>query len=209
MKKYNMKALSLLSSGIDSPVSSYLMKKQNIEIIAIHFDNQPLTSGVNVEKVKKLCNKLGIKKLYIITHGKNQIALMKSNVTRYRCILCRRLMFKIAEKIAKKEKCSFLVTGENLGQVASQTLSNLTNCDRAIKTKIIRPLISYDKEEIIKIAKKIGTYDISIESELCCNAVPKYPKTRSNIKDIGREESKLDIKKIIDDSVKNCKIVAV
>ena len=204
-----MKVLSLLSSGIDSPVASYLIKKQNIEIIAIHFDNQPLTSKEVVEKVKKLCKKLNIKKLYVIPHGKNQISLMKSKIDRYRCILCIRLMFKIAERIAKREKCSFLVTGESLGQVASQTLSNLTNCDKAVKIKILRPLLSYDKEETIKIAKKIGTYEISIESALCCNAVPKYPVTKSKIDIIKQEEKRANINKLIKFSIKNSKIITL
>ncbi|MBU2634533.1 MAG: 7-cyano-7-deazaguanine synthase [Nanoarchaeota archaeon] len=201
-----MKAVSLLSSGIDSPVSSYLMQK-HLDIIAIHFNNEPLTSKEVVEKVKKLCEKLKIKKLYIIPHGKNQISLMKSCNHSYRCILCRRLMFKISEKIAEKEKCSFLITGESLGQVASQTLSNLTNCDKAVKIKILRPLLSYDKEETIKIAKEIDTYNISIESSMCCNAVPKYPKTKSRINFIKQEEENANIDKLITSSVKNAKII--
>ena len=105
-----MKGLLLLSAGIDSPVAGYLMK-QKMDIIAIHFDNQPLINKLTIDKVKKLVKKLGIKKLHIVPHGKNQIEIIKNCDRKYQCVLCRRIMFKIAEQVAKKEKCDFLITG--------------------------------------------------------------------------------------------------
>lgn len=201
-----MKALLLLSSGIDSPVAAHLVKKK-FQIIAIHFDNQPFSSKKIIEQVKKLCKKLGIKKLLLVNHGKNQIKLMKSCNNRYRCILCRRLMFKISEQIAIKNDYKYLITGENLGQVCSQTLENLTTENKAVKITILRPLLCYDKQEIINIARKIGTYEISIQTGGCCNAVPKNPATKSNLRVIEQEEEKINLKELIKESVKNVKLI--
>ena len=203
-----MKALSLLSSGIDSPVASYLISKK-FEVIAIHFDNQPFSSKKIIKQVKKLCKKLKIKKLFIINHGKNQIELMKNCNNRYRCILCRRLMFKISEKLAKKYNYKYIVTGENLAQVCSQTLENLTTADKAIKITILRPLLCYDKQDIINMAKKIGTYDISIETGGCCNVVPKNPATISNLKVIENEEKKINTNQLINNVIKTVKIIDI
>lgn len=116
-------------------------------------------------------------------------------------------MFRIAEKIAKKEKCKFLITGENLGQVASQTLENLTVANKAIKLPILRPLLGYDKNEIIILARKIETYDISIEPSVCCRAVPKKPITKARAEKIEFEENNLNIKELINNSVKTAEIV--
>ena len=203
-----MKVLLLLSSGIDSPVASYLISKK-FEVIAIHFDNQPFSSKKIIKQVKKLCKKLKIKNLFIINHGKNQIELMKNCNNRYRCILCRRLMFKISEMIADKIKAKYLITGENLGQVCSQTLGNLTTADKSVKITIIRPLLCYDKQEIIDIAKKIGTYNISIETGGCCNVVPKNPATSSNLKFIEQEEKKINTEELISNSIKNLKLIDI
>ena len=202
-----MKVLLLLSSGIDSPVASHIVKNK-FEITAIHFDNQPFSNKKIIEQVKKLCKKLEIKKLFLINHGKNQVELMKNCNNKYRCILCRSLMFKISEQIAKEHNYKYLITGENLGQVCSQTLENLTTEDKAVKIKILRPLLCYDKQEIIDIAKKIGTYNISIETGGCCNAVPKNPATKSNLKFIEQEENKVDITQLINNSIKNIKIIS-
>jgi len=185
------KALLLLSSGIDSPVAGHLLQKKGIEIIAIHFDNQPLINKTNLDKVKKLIKHLKIKKLYIIPHGKSQIEIIKNCDRRYQCVLCRRIMFKVAEQIAIEEKCDYLATGENLGQVASQTLENMYVTEQAIKMTILRPVLTNDKQEIINIAKEINTYNISIEAGMCCTAVPKNPITKAKLKNLEQEEKKL------------------
>jgi tRNA uracil 4-sulfurtransferase len=191
-----MKGLLLLSAGIDSPVAGYLMKKK-MDIVAIHFDNQPLINKLTLDKVEKLAKKLGIKKTYIVEHGKNQIEIIKNCDRRYQCVLCRRVMFKIAEQIAKEEKCNFLITGENLGQVASQTLENMYVTEQGIKIKILQPLLCNDKQETIDLAKKIGTYDISIEAGMCCTAVPPNPTTKARLDKVLQEEKKIKIKKIV------------
>ncbi len=203
-----MKALLLLSGGIDSPVAGYLMKNK-LDLIAIHFDNQPFTDEKSLEKTKKLAKKIGIKKLYIIQHGKNQAEIIKNTNRKFQCILCRRIMFRVSEAIAKKESCKFLVTGENLGQVASQTLSNMATTDSAVKIPILRPLLCNDKVETMAIARKIDTYETSILPGMCCNMVPQNPATKSNLSFIENEESRINIKKIIDDSVKNCEILTI
>lgn len=193
-----MKVLSLLSSGIDSPVASYLVSKK-FQVHALHFK----TSEKALEQVKKLCKKLKIKKLYIINYLKILKKITETCNRKYTCVLCKRIMYKIGEQIARKYNYKYLVTGENLSQVASQTLDNLITINKAVKIIILRPLLCYDKNEIIKIAKKIGTYEISIKTKESCSMVPKNPSTKSNLKFIEQEEKKLNLKEIINNSIKN------
>ncbi len=200
-----MKTLSLLSSGIDSPVASYLIK-QHYEVIALHFSHQPYITEKQEETVKKLCKQLNIKKLIVIPFGPVQKEIIKNCNSRYRCIVCRRLMFRISEKISKKENCKYLVSGENLSQVCSQTLTNLANADKITKIQILRPLLCFDKQEIINIAKTIGTYEISIQSKGCCGVVPKFPIIKSKLNIIKKEEKQLKIQNLIQKAIKNAKI---
>ena len=184
-----MKAIILLSSGIDSPVAAYLMQKQGLELIGLNF---VLEKSKNIEKILK---KLGIKKVYYINH-KEILTQIKNNTNpKYTCILCKRIMYRIAEKLAKKQNAKFIITGDNLGQVASQTLDNLAVLDNAIKTPILRPLLCFDKNEIIDIAKNINTYELSENKK--CLFVPRHPSTKAKLEIIEKEESKLDIKSII------------
>lgn len=196
------KALLLASGGIDSPVAGYLMIKQGLEVVGIHFDNRPLIDYKPLEKTKRLLRKIGVKKLYVIKHGKIQLEIIKNCFRRYQCVICRRMMFRIAEKIARKEKCSFLVTGESIGQVASQTLDNLTLAAKAVKIPILRPLLCNDKQETVDLAKKISTYEISIEPGTCCKAVPRHPITKGKEGKLKREEARINIRKLVDDGVK-------
>lgn len=206
-----MKLLSLISGGIDSPISTYLMLKK-AEIIAIHFDNQPFTDEKQLNKainlvrhLEKISNKKI--KIYVINQGKNQMEFARNCKRNLHCLLCRRMMFRIAERIAKKEKASFLLTGESLGQVASQTLTNIKVETEAVKIPILRPLIGFDKIEIEKIAKEIGTYEISISPGLCCTIVPKKPRTYGRLEEVLREENKVEIEKMVNDSIKTAKIL--
>lgn len=208
------RALSLISSGIDSPVSTYMMLKKGLDVLCIHFDNQPFTDSRPREKairqvknISKMFNQPI--KLYIIKHGRNQAEFMRKTNRRYGCIFCRRMMLKIAEKIAENEGCRFLITGENLGQVASQTLDNMAATDKAVKIPILRPLLTNDKQETIDLARKIGTFEISIEKGVCCNAVPKQPVTKAKDKMIVKEEERVDVAKLIDESVKTAEILII
>ncbi|MBS3107556.1 7-cyano-7-deazaguanine synthase [Candidatus Woesearchaeota archaeon] len=201
-----VKVLCLISSGIDSPVAMYKMLETGFEVVAIHFDNQPFTDQKPFEKTKKIVCFLAEKfhrkiKLYKINHGLNQAEFMRNCDNRHRCLLCRRFMFRIAEKIAAQESCKYLVTGENLGQVCSQTLQNMTNALKSVDIEILKPLLSYDKQDIINLAKKIGTFEFSIEAAVCCNAVPQNPVTKSREESIKFEESKIDVDKLIKSSI--------
>ena len=159
-----MKALSLISGGIDSPVSSYLMLRKGVELIYVHFHSFPIVSRTSIYKVMQLVKLLSKYRspsiLYLIPLGEIQTYLRTRVDPRYLIILYRRFMLRIAEKIAEREKASAIVTGESLGQVSSQTLQNLKVIEEAIRIPILRPLIGLEKEEIVDIAKRIGTYEI-------------------------------------------------
>jgi len=184
-----MKVIILLSPGIDSPVAAHLMQKQGLELIGLNFFIN------NHKAVDKIAKKLGISNIHYISH-KEILTQIKNNINpKYTCIICKRIMYKIAEKLAKKENAKFIITGDNLGQVASQTLDNLAVLDNAINLPILRPLLCFDKNEIIKIAKSINTYELSENKK--CQFVPRHPSTKAKLEIIEKEELKLDIKSII------------
>jgi len=190
MKK--KKALVLLSDGIDSITAAYLMKDK-LDLIFVHME-----MSKTKEKIKKLVEKIKPKgKTYFINFNKIQNNIKENCNRRFQCLLCKRFMLRIAEKIAKKEKADFIITGENLGQVASQTLTNLKVIDEAVSIPILQPLIGFNKNEIIEIAKEIGTYNISIKDTVKCPYLPKNPLTRSNLEKVKFQESKLDIDKLL------------
>ena len=182
------KAIALISSGIDSPVAAWMMKEKGLEVIGLHMDNRPFTDARQISKTKRLCRIVGIRKLYVARHGLAMSDLISKINRRFTCIICRRMMFRTAERVAEKEGARFIVTGDSLGQLASQTLDNLTVNDQATKLIVLRPLLCYDKQEIVNIAKKLGTYDISIEPPGCCRLVPSNPATKSNLEQIREEE---------------------
>ena len=186
-----MRSVLLLSGGFDSPVAGYLMQKKGLEIVAVHFSTAPFTDDEPEKKCRKIAKHLGFHKLYIVNTGKEFVRVSKECNHRLYFVLTKRLMVKIAEKIAKKEKADFLITGENLGQVSSQTLQNLDAITRAAKLPILRPLLCMDKEEIINIAKEIGTYETSIGPEVCEILGPIDPTTKARIEDVEFEEEKI------------------
>jgi thiamine biosynthesis protein ThiI len=201
-----MKLISLLSGGIDSPVATQLMLERGAEIIAVHFDNRPFTGEGQIKKMKSLIshlsdlNKKDIK-AYIVPHKGSHIAFTQNCKRNLHCVLCRRMMFRVAEKIAKNEKVNAILTGESLGQVASQTLRNIKTESQAVSIPILRPLIGLDKLEIEKIAKRIETYEISILPGACCDIVPKLPSTYSKLEIVLKEEEKVDIKGLVKEAI--------
>jgi len=195
-----MKVLVLISGGIDSPVSAYMMLRKGLEVSYVHFDNQPFTDERPREKAIMLANHLrkfgGGSEFFVVNHGLTQAEILRNVNRKSTCVFCRRFMYRIAERIAEKIDAEALVTGENLGQVASQTIFNLRVESQAVRIPVIRPLVGFDKTEIISLAKKIGTYDISILRGLCCTITPRYPETRARLERIIEEEKKLDIERI-------------
>lgn len=199
------RGIALLSGGIDSPVAIHLMTGR-LEIIAVHFHQQPLTGEKEIEKVKELVKVLGLKKAYLVPFVNVFKALTEECNSKNYFILSKIAMFKAAELIAVKENAKFLITGENLGQVSSQTLSNLTAITKNLSLDILRPVLTYDKEEIIKVARKIGTYEISKGPEICCLLGPKHPATKSNPEEIKKELEKLDLQKLLEESLQKADI---
>jgi thiamine biosynthesis protein ThiI len=186
------KALLLLSGGIDSPVAGWTMKRKGIEVVAVHFSAEPISDRQPEGKSRKLAKKLGFGRLFVVNISRLLKEISEKCEKKYYFVISKRVMMRIAEKIAKKEGCSFLITGENLGQVSSQTIQNLAVIDQAVEMPVIRPLIAMDKQEIIDLAKKIGSYKISEGREVCDALGPEHPSTRAKLEDVLREEGKLD-----------------
>ena len=203
----NEHAVSLISSGIDSPVASYKLMKRGVKLTYVHFHSQPYTnrnSQRNTEEIVRLLNRHQfISDLYSVPFVEIQRHIMTHAPTSYRVILYRRAMLRIAEAIATKVDAKALVTGENVGQVASQTLSNMRAIEEVTPLPILRPLAGDNKEEIINEARRIGTYEISIEPyEDCCSVfVPKHPETRAKLEKVHEIESNLDLDPLIEQTL--------
>jgi tRNA uracil 4-sulfurtransferase len=200
------KAVALLSGGIDSPVAIHLMQER-LEIIAVHFHQVPLTGEEEIDKVKELVKILKLKKVYLIPFAEVLKDLTTKCNHRDYFILSKILMFKTAELIAEKEKAKYLITGENLAQVSSQTLSNLNVITKNLSLEIFRPVLTFDKQEIVNLAKKIGTYDISAGPEICCLLGPKNPSTKTNPEKIAAELEKLEVDKIMQESLNKADVL--
>lgn len=197
------KILLLLSGGIDSPVAGFQLMKRGLRLSFIHFHTYPYTTQESIKKTEKIVKHLsrfqGKSKFYLVPFAEIQKQIVLKAPVKLRVIFYRRLMVKIAQEIAKKENISVLATGDNLGQVASQTLENINVITQAVDMLILRPLITFDKEEIVNKAKEIDTYKISIlpDQDCCSRFVPKHPETRACLKDVNRAEKKLKIKKLL------------
>ena len=204
--------LSLLSGGIDSPVASYFLIRRGAKSSFIHFHAYPFVDKQSLEKVKKIVEKLSLfqfeSKIYFVPFAKIQKEILLKSPEKLRIILYRRAMLKISEIVAKKEKAIALVTGDSLSQVASQTLENIRTIDGATNFPVFRPLIGMDKNEIVNLAKKIGTYEISIakHQDCCSRFMPKHPETKSDLKQVKLAEKKLNLKKLISEAIKETEI---
>ena len=203
-----MKVASLISGGIDSPVSSYLMLKRGVEVVYVHFHSFPIVSKSSIYKVLQLVKILSKYQspstVYLVPLGDIQTYLRTRVDPRYLIILYRRFMVRLAERVAKEEGAAAIVTGESLGQVSSQTLQNLRVIDEAVRIPILRPLIGFDKEEIVKIAKSIGTYEISIKpQEDCCTLfAPRRQITAASLDKVKQIEDSLPIGELLDQALK-------
>ncbi|MCG7335530.1 tRNA 4-thiouridine(8) synthase ThiI [Sporosarcina sp. ACRSM] len=205
----NGHSMLMLSGGIDSPVAGYLMMKRGVSIDAIHFASPPFTSELAKKKVMDLAEKLSTfgaaVRLHIIPFTEIQQMIVTQVPDNVSMTTTRRLMLQIADKVRQEEGALAIVTGESLGQVASQTLESLTAINAVTETPILRPLIAADKLEIIQIAQKIGTYDISIQPyEDCCTIFsPSNPKTKPRLEKVVYYESFSDFAPLVEEAVKN------
>ena len=192
------RVVSLISSGIDSPVSSFRMMTRGCRIIFVHFHSFPFTDKSSYHNAIKLVSQLTkyhySSRLYLVPLVKIQEAIIMQAPTKLRLILYRRMMFRIAEMIAKKERANALVTGESLGQVASQTLENIVAISEVVTRPVLRPLIGMDKEWIIEQAKAIGTFATSTEpyDDCCSYLVPQNPETKANLDEVHAAENKIE-----------------
>ena len=197
----------LLSGGIDSPVAAYRMMRRGCRVILIHFHSVPFLTRTSIEKVRDLAAILARSQfrstLYLVPFGEIQREVVLNAQAAYRVVLYRRLMLRIAERIARTEHAGALVTGESLGQVASQTLENLAVVEEVVPLPVLRPLIGMDKEEIVDQARRLETYDISIiEDQDCCQLfIPAHPATRTDLVEIRAAEAGLDIPALVQQGV--------
>jgi thiamine biosynthesis protein ThiI len=207
-----MRFVALVSSGIDSPVATYLLSKHAEEIILLHADNRPFTDDREIEKfitLAKHLKKLVPSKLtaLLLPHGQTLEAYKTHCNNKFTCVVCKRMMMRYAEAIAKKKSADAIIMGDSLGQVASQTLQNLRVVEQAVSIPILRPLIGFDKEDTIQIAKKIGTFDLSIAKAEGCGAVPMKPSTQARLEQILSEEQKINVEELVQNVISHAKIV--
>ena len=211
------KGLLMLSGGIDSPVAGYMMAKRGLKIYAVHFHSYPYTSLQARDKVLKLAEYIaeyngGQMEVFLVPFTKIQEAIHQKCNDSYMINIMRRIMFRIAENLCEKNNLQTVVTGENLGQVASQTIESLTNTNSVMKVvPVMRPLIALDKIDIIKIAKEIGTYNTSIlPYEDCCTVfLPDNPIIKPSIKNSIKQENFLDIESLITEAMANIEIITI
>src|SRR3989344_4148477 len=204
--------IGMLSGGIDSPVACFKIMRRGAKIIFLHFHSYPYTNKTSQKIAIKLAEKLALwncaRKIYFISLAEIQNYILINVPEKLRVILYRRSMLRIGNKLASEERADAIVTGDNLGQVASQTLENIRVIDNASELPIFRPLIGEDKQDIIKLAKNIGTYEISIEphSDCCSVFVPKHPETKAKLSDVLAIEKKLKLKILEENAFKNLEL---
>lgn len=210
------KGLLLLSGGIDSPVAGYMMAKRGVKLAALHFHSYPYTSLQAKEKVLELAKVVakynGAMKVHIVSLTKIQEAIHEHCDPDFMITIMRRFMMRIAEYLCKKESYQMIVTGESLGQVASQTIESMTVIGEVIKdVPLLKPLVAFDKVDTIEISKKIGAFDISIQPyEDCCTVfLPKTPVTRPKLAKTLREENRLDVDALMQEALQTLELIEI
>jgi thiamine biosynthesis protein ThiI len=209
------KVVCLLSGGIDSAVACWLAMKRGCPVIQVHLDNKPFTDEKTTTKALDVAAKLSEwaigspRKIYVVPNGNNLKKFVEEAPRKLTCILCKRTMYRIAERIAEIEKAEGIVTGEAIGEQASQTMHNLRVLDEAaVRYPIHRPLLGFDKTETEALARKIGTFEISTRKAKGCCAAPSKPFTKANLEIVKKAEEELGIEHLIEDPVKRAKTVA-
>ena len=209
------KAAILISGGIDSPVAAYMMAKRGIELAAVHFASPPYTSGRAEEKVRDLLEIVsdyaGRMNMYTVPFTKIQETIQRECPEELFTVIMRRMMMKISQRIAEKVGCQALITGESLGQAASQTIGALACTDEATDLPVFRPLIGMDKKDIIAVSRKINTFETScLPYEDCCTVfTPRHPRTKPRLDLVKKAESSIDWEDMIAEAVENVKITRI
>ena len=199
----SMKVVALISGGIDSPVASYLMSEAGADVVLLHMSNGDYGDPKDLEKVVKISKQLEsyTKKefpVYVADHGRNQKLIQDNCDPHYQCVMCKRTMHRVAKRFAESIGASGIVMGDSLGQVASQTLMNIRAEQNGLDFPVLRPLIGLDKLEVIDIAKRIGTFDISIIKTSGCAAVPIGPVTEAKVDKVVKMGAKIDLDDMVD-----------
>jgi len=209
------KLVGLFSGGTDSAVGLWLVMKRGSPVLPVHFDISPFADETTMERALRVAEVLfswaiGFpRKVYVVQHGENLKQIMETN-RKYSCLLCKRMMYRIAERLAESLRAEGIVTGEAIGEQASQTLTNLRVLNSAVKEyPVHRPLLGFDKEETEAIARKIGTYKVSTKKAGACTAVPYQPSTKAKLEDVIKAEEKLDIEAMVERSLESIKIVEI
>lgn len=209
------KIMHMLSGGIDSPVAAYLLMRRGIKIECIHFASPPYTNVGVIEKLKDLLSKLNKYqpeiRLNIIPFTKIQEEIYRNADESYAITIMRRMMFRLADRLAHRRRCPAISSGESVGQVASQTLESMYTINEVTSLPVLRPVVTMDKVDIIKLARKIGTYDISIRPfEDCCTIfAPKSPKTKPSLEKAKEFEEKFDYETLINEALDHVEVIYV
>lgn len=210
------KVICLISGGIDSPVAAWLIFEKGYIPIFVFYDNYPFSGETTKQRainaVKKLREYVPTKpvKLYIIPHGEDLADILRNCPRNLTCILCRRMMYRLGKEIAKVEGADAIVTGEIIGEHASQTLRNLRVESTAVKDIcVLRPLLCFNKREVEKLGRKIGTFEISTSAALCCSAPPKQPRTLARIEEVTKAERNLDIDHMIKRDLRETTLIRI
>ena len=207
------KLIGLFSGGIDSVIGLWLVMKRGCPVVPVYFDNTPYTDETTTERAMKVAERLfrwsiGFsRKVYVVQHGENLKQIMQTN-RKYSCLLCKRMMYRVAEQLAEQFWAEGIVTGEAIGEQASQTITNLRVLNEAVtEYPVHRPLLGFDKHETEAISRKIGTYEASSKKAAPCTAVPYQPSTKAKLEEVHKAEEKLDIEDMVKRSLESIKIV--
>jgi len=204
-KSSQQKVVCLVSGGIDSPVAAWLAIRKGASPLFVYFDNTPFTDETTQQRALDAIRKLSPRasgkgvKLYIVPHGNDLADILRNCPRNLTCVLCRRMMYRVAEKIALKEGAEAILTGEIIGEHASQTLRNLRVESEALsRVTILRPLIGMNKVEVENLARKIGTFDASTKPASCCTGPPPKPRTRAKLEEVQQAEKRLNIEEMVE-----------
>lgn len=189
--------LLLLSGGIDSPVAGFLMKEKKFDLNCIHFGNEKFAGKESKQKAIELAKLLKVKKLFYCNIDFALKKIAEQSFPEHYFVLMKRLMFSISEKVAERNKINFLVSGESLAQVSSQTIQNLKAIESKVKLPILRPLVGLNKDEIVQLAYRFNSFEISKGPEICDRLGPKHPSTRSQLDELDLEEQKIGFNALV------------